>query len=93
MINHNKAYILGLLVGNGSISDDTFIIKLPFKKWGMQPELMNKIATDILTKICNKFQVSYNFSVSYEIGNSEWTIKPLSNPNINELKLRNQGCF
>ncbi len=86
MINHNKAYILGLLVGNGSISDDTFIIKLPFKKWGMQPELMNKIATDILTKICNKFQRSYNFSVSYEIGNSEWTIKPLSNPDINELK-------
>ncbi len=86
MINHNKAYILGLFVGNGTISKDTFIIKLPFKKWGMQPELMNKIATDILTKICNKFQVSYSFAVSYEIGNSEWTIKPISNPNISELK-------
>lgn len=86
MINHNKAYILGLLVGNGTISDDIFIIKLPFKKWGMQPELMNKIATDILTKICNKFQQSYSFSVSYEIGNSEWTITPIGNPDISELK-------
>lgn len=86
MINHNKAYILGLLVGNGTISDDTFIIKLPFKKWGMQPQLMSKIATDILTKICNKFQQSYSFSVSYEIGNSEWTITPIGNPDISELK-------
>lgn len=48
MINHDKAYILGLLVGNGTISNGTFAIKLPLKKWGMQPEKMHKIATDIL---------------------------------------------
>ncbi|RLD50908.1 MAG: hypothetical protein DRI94_07475 [Bacteroidetes bacterium] len=85
MINHNKAYILGLLVGNGTVSKDTFLIKLPFRKWGMQPEKMNKIATDILTKICDKFQKNYNFPVSYEIGNSQWIIKPIGNPDISEL--------
>ena len=85
MINHDKAYILGLFIGNGTITKNTFIIKLPFKKWGMQPDKMNKIATDILTKICDKFQKNYNFSVSYEIGNSQWIIKPIGNPDISEL--------
>ena len=85
MINHHKAYILGLLVGNGTISQDTFIIKLPFKKWGMQADKMNKIATDILTKICDKFKNNYNFSVSYEIGNAQWIIKPIGTPDISEL--------
>lgn len=85
MINHQKAYILGLLVGNGTISNNTFLIMLPFKKWGMQPEIMNRIATDILTKICEKFQESYKFPVSYEIGNAQWIIKPIGNPDISKL--------
>ena len=86
MINHDKAYIIGLLVGNGTISNGTFTIKLPLKKWGMQPEKMHKIATDILTKICDKFNSNYNFNVTYEIGNNgQWFIKPISNPDISEL--------
>ena len=52
----------------------------------MQPEKMHKIATDILTKICNKFNSNYNFNVTYEIGNNgEWFIKPINNPDISEL--------
>ncbi len=85
MINFDKAYILGLFVGGGTISNGTFIIKLPFKKWGMDPKIMNKIAIDILTKICEKFQKNYRFSVAYEIGNSIWSIKPLGLPDLSEL--------
>lgn len=85
MINHDKAYVLGLLVGGGTISNRTFVIKLPFRKWGMNPEKMNKIAVDILTKICDKFQKSYNFPVSYEIGNSVWSINPIGTPDLSEL--------
>lgn len=85
-INHIKAYILGLLVGGGKIDENTFIIDLPFKKWGMEPERMNIIATDILMKICQYFNTSYNFNVTYEIGNSKWLILPHDNSDISSLK-------
>ena len=45
--DHTKAYILGLLVGGGKIDKHTFIIDLPYKKWGMDTKRMNVIATDI----------------------------------------------
>lgn len=85
MINHEKAYILGLLVGGGIISGNTFVISLPFKKWGMELNNANKIQIDILTKICQKFNREYNFSVTYEIGNGLWLIKPIANPAIGNL--------
>jgi len=85
MINHDKAYLLGLLTGGGTIANGTFLIKLPFKKWGMNPAVMNKIAVDILTKIRDKFQNTYGFPVTYEIGNSFWSIKPLNSPDISSL--------
>ena len=64
-----KAYLLGLLVGGGKVSENTFLINLPYDKWGMNPQTMNIIATDILTKICDKFRKAYKFSVTYEIAN------------------------
>jgi hypothetical protein len=85
-INHIKAYILGLLVGSGKIDDNTFVIDLPFKKWGMDPQRMNIIATDILTKVCHYFNSSYKFNVTYEIGNGKWLIMPVSNSDISGLK-------
>ncbi|MES2702676.1 MAG: hypothetical protein V4649_08560 [Bacteroidota bacterium] len=86
-INHIKAYIAGLLVGGGKVDRNTFIVDLPFKKWGMDPSRMNVIATDILTKICSYFNQTYNFNVTYEIGNSKWLIRPVSNVDISELIL------
>lgn len=85
-INHVKTYILGLLVGGGKIDKDVFVIDLPFKKWGMEPSRMNIIATDILTKICQYFNSTYKFNVTYEIGSNKWLIKPMPDSNIEELK-------
>lgn len=85
-INHVKAYIFGLLVGGGRIDENTFVIDLPFKKWGMDAKRMNVIATDILTKISQYFSSSYNFSVTYEMGNGKWLIRPIANSDISELK-------
>lgn len=82
MIDFDKAYILGLLVGGGSVSKNTFIINLPFDKWGMDAANMNTLAKDILTKISKKFQKCYGFPVGYEIANKKWLIKP-----IDEVKL------
>ena len=84
-INHIKAYLLGLLVGGGKVDTKTFVIDLPFKKWGMEPKRMNIIAVDILTKICQYFNDTYNFNVTYEIGNNRWLIRPIAGANIDPL--------
>ena len=84
-LNHTKAYILGLLVGGGKIDKHTFIIDLPFKKWGMDTSRMNVIATDILTRICNYFNSTYHFNVTYEIGNNKWLIKPIDDSDFSEV--------
>ena len=84
-MNHIRVYLLGLLVGGGKIDKDIFVIDLPFKKWGMEPKRMNIIATDILVKICQYFHTSYNFHVTYEIGNGKWLIKPINGANISML--------
>jgi hypothetical protein len=84
-INHIKAYLLGLLVGGGKIDKDVFVIDLPFKKWGMEPKRMNIIAADILTKICQNFNNTYSFNVTYEIGNNKWLIKPIDGADISPL--------
>ncbi len=84
--NHIKAYLLGLLVGSGRVDDKTFILDLPFKKWGAEPKRMGVIATDILTKIQSYFHSTYNFNITYEIGNSRWLIMPIENADISQLK-------
>ncbi|MDR3060184.1 MAG: hypothetical protein LBU84_18845 [Prevotella sp.] len=86
MIDHNKTYIWGLLVGGGKINEETFSITLPFDKWGMDPNKMNEIATDILTKISDKFNESYGIRIRYDINNKKWTIKPIGIPNLVNLK-------
>jgi hypothetical protein len=84
--NHERAYLLGLLVGGGIVSDSTFLINLPYDKWGMNPANMNTIAVDILTKICDKFLKFYHFPVTYEIGNKRWIIKPIGEIDLQILK-------
>lgn len=84
-VNHIKAYLIGLLVGGGKVDTNTFVIDLPFKKWGMDPKRMNIIATDILTNIRLRFNATYNFDVTYEIGNSRWLITPIAGADISPL--------
>lgn len=86
MLNHNKTYILGLFVGAGKIDRDTFLIELPFKKWGMEPAKMNVIAIDILQRIAGLFDSEYGLKVTYEIGNNRWFIKPIDNQDFTNVK-------
>ena len=87
MINHNKAYILGLLTGGGRLDKETFIIELPFKKWGMEPQKMSIIAVDILQRISSLFNKEYSLNVTYEIGNNKWFIKPFDDENFDKIKI------
>lgn len=98
MLNHNKSYILGLFTGAGKIDKDSFLIELPFKKWGMEPSKMNVIAIDILQRIAGLFNSEYGLKVTYEIGNNRWFIKPIDNQyftnitdDLKDLNLPNSG--
>ncbi len=75
-----------MFIGGGTISSNTFMINLPYDKWGMYPENMAVIATDILTKICKSFNAAYQFNVTYEIGNKRWIIKPIGEIDLQPLK-------
>ncbi|MFS4417908.1 hypothetical protein [Maribacter sp. 2307ULW6-5] len=86
MLNHNKSYILGLFTGAGKIDKDSFLIELPFKKWGMEPTKMNVIAIDILQRIAGLFNSEYGLKVTYEIGNNRWFIKPIDNQDFTKIR-------
>lgn len=92
----DKAYLLGLLIGGGKITFNSFIIKMPFKKWGLDPANMSTIAVDILTTICGKFRREFNISVNYEIGTNYWAIIPLASDHTTkrgERKWIESICF
>lgn len=81
-----KSYILGLLVGGGKIESSTFLIELPFKKWGEDPKRMAKIAGDILGRIRGYFKSAYGIDVNFEILANKWVIKPLAAASITQIK-------
>jgi len=80
MINTDKAYLLGLIIGGGIFgnAEDVFRIRLPFKKWGSyekNPQRAGQIAGDILRTVGQVFRAVYNISVQYETTTGgNWTI-------------------
>lgn len=88
-IDTNKAYLLGLLVGGGVISDKSFQIILPYKKWGDlkgNPSRAGDISSDILQSLSPLWKTAYNIDVSYKVG-SDWKIlsNALSPDLLNDL--------
>lgn len=79
-MNTDKAYLLGLIIGGGVFgnAEDTFIIKLPYKKWGSyieNPQRAGQISADILNKVGQMFRAIYNLTVQYEtLQGGTWNI-------------------
>ena len=87
-LSADKSYVLGLILGGGTLSRNSFDISLPYKEWGEDPGRMRVIARDILTKICDCFTRAYGFPVTYEIGNKTWYVKPISGQAIDLTTLK-----
>lgn len=86
-ITYERAYVLGLLVGGGTITNGTFKIVMPFDKWGADPQKAKEISNDLLTKIRKIFKTSYSIDIDYDISNKgQWILKPLVQINISEIK-------
>lgn len=68
-MNTDKAYLFGLIVGGGQISDRSLTISLPYKQWGeviSNPARAGRIAKDILTKVQPIFRNEYGMDVFYK---------------------------
>jgi hypothetical protein len=70
-MNSDKAYLLGLVIGGGVFgnAEDTFIIRLPYKKWGSyieNPGRAGEIAQNILKVVSPMFRTIYGLNISYQ---------------------------
>ena len=80
MIDTDKAYLLGLIIGGGVFGNDenSFTIRLPYKKWGSyyaNPQRAGNIARDILGKVGQMFRAVYGLPIQYEATpGGIWTI-------------------
>jgi len=80
VMNSDKAYLLGLVIGGGVFgnSEDTFIVKLPYNKWGSykaNPERAGEIAKNILKVVGPMFRAIYGLNISYQTSESgTWEI-------------------
>ena len=71
MMDTDKAYILGLIVGGGiwGNAEDVFRIRLPFKQWGSyeaNPKRAGDISRDVMKMVSPLFRVIYGITVSYD---------------------------
>lgn len=85
-ITNEQAYVLGLLIGGGEVANNTFVINMPFDKWGTDPTKAAEISIDLLTKVRKIFYDAYKMDIGHEIGNNgKWIIKPLNNPSLSTI--------
>lgn len=77
MITPEKAYVLGLLIGGGTITESTFVIVLPFDKWGARKDVGNLLVKDVFTRLRSIFLSAYEVEINYDLGNKgKWKLKP-----------------
>lgn len=79
MMNTDKAYLLGLIIGGGAFgnAEDVFSIRMPFKKWGSfleNPKRAGQISRDIMSVVSPMFKNTYGLIVSFEASENIWTI-------------------
>lgn len=100
MIDTDKAYLIGLIIGGGILKNGFLQIVLPYKKWGdieINPKRGGKIAEDILKRIGPTWKSTYNIDISYSI-DSSWkiicqNISPELKSDLKELGLPLEGEY
>jgi len=96
MMNTDKAYLLGLIIGGGTFgnAEDVFSIKLPFKKWGSyldNPQRAGQISRDIMSVVSPMFRNTYGLIVSFEASKNVWTILCDGDTSALKTDLQNYG--
>ena len=81
------AYVMGLFVGGGTISQNSFEIYLPVRNWGLGNQTnIRLISLDLATEVRHKFQVALNVVIDFDTTNSSWIITPAVMGDISNVK-------
>ncbi len=95
MMDTDKAYILGLIIGGGiwGNAEDVFRIRLPYKQWGSyeaNPKRAGDISRDVMRMVSPLFRVIYGITVSYDTSaGGVWNI--LCEGDLSALKAELEG--
>lgn len=79
MINTDKAYLFGLLIGGGIFGavNSSFLIQLPYNAWGdvtKNPQRAAEIGQSIVNVVKPTFEGTYGITCSYSINKGKWII-------------------
>lgn len=86
-MNIDKAYVLGLMVGAGTITRHGFEIKLPFRNWGVSPSTSSLIVTDLINKVIKVFKDGFGCDIGFKVDNSSnWILEPKGSFNVDLIK-------
>ena len=81
------AYVLGLLIGGGTISENSFEVYLPVRKWGIDNHSnIRSISLDLATEVRKRFQDAFGITVDYENTSDSWKIFPTSLVDLTPVK-------
>ena len=81
------AYVLGLLIGGGTISEDSFEVYLPVRKWGINdPSNIRSISLDLATEVRKCFQEAFGIVIDYAYTRDSWRIMPAVLADITPIK-------
>ena len=76
-IDTDQAYILGLIVGGGIITNNRLVINLPYRNWGslkVNPGRAGEISEYIIKTLKPIWKNSYNSDISYTVDVRSWQI-------------------
>lgn len=88
------AYVLGLLIGGGTISNSSFEVYLPVRKWGIDNNSnIRSISLDLATEVRKCFQEAFGIVIDYTNTRDSWRIMPATQIDITPIKdtLRTYG--
>lgn len=82
-----RAYVLGLFVAGGTITDYSFSIEMPFNQWGIDALDQAAIAQSLLTHTRKTFKDAYGIEINFQIAKKNcWKLVPVPDV-INPSKL------
>lgn len=86
-MNEDKAYVLGLLIGGGRINNNTFEIRLPVRKWGVEDHHnIRSISLDLATEVRRRFASAFDIVIDFNITRDSWVIVPATSVDMTHIK-------
>ncbi len=77
IVDTDRAYILGLILGGGEIIGNRLVITLPYRNWGslsINPERGGEISGYIMNTLKPIWRHAYGIDVSYTVTRESWEI-------------------